>query len=284
MVETVRRSQYREASVGHLRVRGDFYKLVNNAFFGKCMENVRKRRNVQLVDDDAKLKKLLPQPQLEQFLIVNEDMVVVDRVRFKVKLNKPIYIGFSVLEISNVLIFDFHYNVMMKRYGTNARLLFSDTDSLCYHIFTEDLYRDMREYSDLLDTSGYPRDHPLYSAVNKKVMGKMKDECCSKPPLKFVGLRSKMYSLFLYDPELVKRTAKGIKKKYVKKNVLHDMYLRTLRERKIEHAKYRLFRSRAHKLETVKCCKVALSPYDDKRYVLDDGMATLAYGHVRIGQ
>jgi hypothetical protein len=144
-------------------------------------------------------------------------MVVVDMVRSKVKLNKPIYIGFSALEISKVLIIDFHYNVMMKRYGTNARLLFSDTDSLCYHIFTEDLYRDMREYSDLLDTSGYPRDHPLYSAVNKKVMGKMKDECFSKPPLEFVGLRSKMYSLFLYNPKLVKRTAKGIKKKYVKK-------------------------------------------------------------------
>jgi hypothetical protein len=108
---------------------GDFYKLVNNAFFGKSMENVRKRRNVQLVDDEAKLKKLLAQPQLEQFLIVNEEMVVVDRVRSKVKLNKPIYIGFSVLEISKVLIFDFHYNVMMKRYGTSARLLFSDTDS-----------------------------------------------------------------------------------------------------------------------------------------------------------
>jgi hypothetical protein len=62
------------------------------------------------------------------------------------------------------------------------------------------------------------------------------------------------------------------------------MYLRTLRERKIEHTKYRLFRSRAHKLETVMCCDVALSPYDDKRYVLDDDMATLAYGHARIGQ
>jgi hypothetical protein len=171
------------------------------------------------------LKKLLAQPQLEQFLIVNEDMVVVDRVRSKVKLNKQIYIGFSVLEISKVLIFDFHYNVMMKRYGTNARL-FNDTDSLCYHKFTDDLYRDMREYSDLLDTSGYPRNHPLYSAVNKKVMGKMKDECFSKPPLEFVGLRSKMYSLFFYDPKSVKRTAKGSKKKYVKKNALHDMYLR----------------------------------------------------------
>jgi hypothetical protein len=213
MVETVRRSQYREALVGHVRVRGDFYKLVNNAFFGKSMENVRKRRNVQFVEDEAKLKKLLAQPQLEQFLIVNEDMVVVDRVRSKVKLNKQIYIGFSVLEISKVLIFDFHYNVMMKRYGTNARLLFNDTDSLCYHKFTDDLYRDMREYSDLLDTSGYPCKHPLYSAVNKKVMGKMKDECFSKPPLEFVGLRSKMYSLFLYDPKLVKRTAKGSKKK-----------------------------------------------------------------------
>jgi hypothetical protein len=68
--------------------------------------------------------------------------------------------------VSKLLIFDYHYNVMVKRYGSNARLLFSDTDSLWYHLFTDDVYRDMSEYIDLLDTSGYPRDHPLYSAVN----------------------------------------------------------------------------------------------------------------------
>ena len=171
---------------------------------------------------------------------------------------------------------------MVKRYGTNAKLLFSDTDSLCYQLFTNDLYRDMSEYSDLLDTSAYPRDHPLYSPANAKVLGKMKDECNGQPPLEFVGLHSKMYSLLTYDNNMAKRTAKGIKKRYIVKHLQHDMYLHTLRNKTIEHAKFRLFRSRAHKIQTVEFSKVALCAYDDKRYVLDDGIATLAYGHVRI--
>ncbi len=260
----------------------DFFKLMNNACFGKSMENVRKRKKVDLVCDAAKLKKLLAKPQLQQFIIVNEDLVVVDRDRKAVFLNKPIYTGFTVLDVSKLLIFDFHYNVMIKRYGSNARLLFSDTDSLCYHVFTDDLYRDMLEYRHLLDTSAYPGDHPLHSTENTKVIGKMKDECNGKPPLEFVGLRSKMYSLLTYDDSTVNRTAKGIKKRYVAKHLKHDMYLKTLRDKTVEHAKYRLFRSRAHKLETVECCKVALCAYDDKRYVLEDGIGTLAYGHVEL--
>jgi hypothetical protein len=201
-----------------------------------------------------------------------------------VLLNKPIYVGFTVLDVSKLLIVDFHYNVMVKRYGSNAHLLFSDTDSLCYHIFTEDLYRDMQEYRHLLDTSAYPQDHLLHSTTNAKVIGKMKDECNGKPPLEFVGLRSKMYSLLTYNEKLSKRTAKGVKTRYLKKNVLHDAYLRTLRNKTIEHAKYRLFRSRAHRIETVECCKVALCAYDDKRYIVEYGVATLAYGHVLLNE
>jgi hypothetical protein len=165
----------------------DFFKLTVNAFFSRSTENVRKRRKVDLVGDPAKLKKLLAKQQLEQFVIVNEDLVLVERISSKVTLNKPIYIGFTVLDLSKTLIFDFHYNVMLKRYGTDARLLFSDTDSLCYHVFTDDIYRDMLEYRQLLDTSAYPRDHSLYSGENMKVIGKMKDECNGKPPLEFVG-------------------------------------------------------------------------------------------------
>ena len=260
----------------------DFFKLMVNAFFGKSMENVRKHRNVDMVGDTTKLKKLLAKQQLEQFVIVNDDLVLVERNRSKVTLNKPIYIGFSVLDLSKTLIFDFHYNVMLERYGTDARLLFSDTDSLCYHVFTDDVYRDMLEYRHLLDTSAYPRDHILYSGDNMKVIGKMKDECNGKPPLEFVGLRSKMYSLLTYDEKMIKRTAKGVKKRYVSKHLRHDMYLRTLQSRTIVQAKYRLFRSRAHKIETVNYCKVALCAYDDKRYVQEDGISTLAYGHVKL--
>jgi hypothetical protein len=122
----------------------------------------------------------------------------------------------------------------------------------------------MSEYIDLLDTSGYPRNHPLYSAGNAKVIGKMKDEYNGKAPLEFVGLPAKMYSLLTYDDSMAKRTAKGIKKRYVAKHLRHDMYLHTLREKTIEQAKYRSFRSRAHKKETVEYSKVALCAYDDK--------------------
>jgi hypothetical protein len=123
----------------------DFFKLMVNAFFGKSMENVRKRRKVDLVSDTIKLKKLLAKQQLEQFVIVNEEVVLVDRIRNKVTLNKPIYIGFTVLDVLKLLMSDFHYNVIAKRYGSNARLLFTDTDSLCYHLITDDVYRDMLE-------------------------------------------------------------------------------------------------------------------------------------------
>ena len=257
---------------------------MNNACFGKSMENVRNRRSIEIAENSDKLRKLLAKPQTEQFVIVNEDMVLVDRIKKEVLLNKPIYVGFTVLDVSKLLIFDFHYNVMMKRYGSNARLLFSDTDSLCYHLFTDDMYRDMSEYMDLLDTSEYPRDHPLYSPVNAKVIGKMKDECKGKAPLEFVGLRSKMYSLLTYDDKMAKRTAKGIKKRYVAKHLRHDMYLHTLRNKTIQHVKYRMFRSRAHRIETVECSKIALCAYDDKRYVTDNGIATLAYGHVKLSE
>jgi hypothetical protein len=171
-------------------------------------------------------------------VIVNDEAVLVDRIRAKVTLNKPIYVGFTVLDVSKLLMFDFHDNVVVKRDGEDARLLFTDTDSLCYHVFTNDVYRDMPDYRDLLDTSSYPRDHPLYSANNMKVIGKMKDECNGKPPLESVGLRSKMYSLLTYDENMAKRTAKGVKKRYVSKYLRHAMYLRTLRNRTIEHAKY----------------------------------------------
>ena len=110
----------------------------------------------------------------------------------------------------------------------------------------------------------------------------MKDECIGTAPLEFVGLQLKMYSLLTYDDQLPKRTGKGIKKRYLNKHVQHEMYLRTLREMTIEHANFRLFRSRAHRLETLECSKVALCAFDDKRYVMNCGVVTLAHGHVQL--
>jgi hypothetical protein len=222
---------------------------------------------------------------MEQFRIINEGTVLIERVRKEVTLNKPIYAGFSILDLSKVLMYDFHYNVIVERYGNAARLLFTDTDSLTYHICTDDVYRDLESIMhEYFDTSDYPKDHFLYSRKNAKVLGKMKDECGGKPPIEFVGLRSKMYSLLVQSTEAKmtsKMTAKGIKKSYVKHHIRHEMYCDTLLSKKSTSA--RNFRSSCHKIQTVKFVKKCLSSYDDKRYILNDGVSTVrTWVHVRV--
>ena len=138
-----------------------------------------------------------------------------------VTLDKPLYTGFSVLDLSKLLMYDWHYNHMMKKY-TDIKLLFTDTDSLCYEIKTNDIYADMEQDKQLYDFSEYPFEHPLYSTENKKVIGKMKDELNSIPLQEFIGLRPKYYSLlfegkvkdniFVHRNTTEKKTSKRIKK------------------------------------------------------------------------
>ena len=137
----------------------------------------------------------------------------------------------------------------------------------------------MSEAMDLFDTSNFEPDHPLYSVQNHCVLGKMKSEIGSLPPLEFVGLRAKMYSLSCGKKS--QKKVKGIKKNYVKKHVRHRSFLK--RNPKLTaDATFRLFQSRNHQVRTVKINKVCLSAFDDKRYILDDRVTTLAYGHQQI--
>jgi hypothetical protein len=261
----------------------DLFKLMNNACFGKSLENVKLRRNIELISDARKFLRLVAKPQLETFKILNENTVLIDRIKETAVLDKPIYAGFCILDLSKVLMYEFHYDVIMKMYGDNARLLFTDTDSLCYCIKTDDVYADMLPIRDeWLDTSAFPKSHKLYSELNKKVPGKMKFEGNEVVYTRFVGLRAKMYSIVNYDSVHSKMTAKGVKKHFIKSHVKHDMYLKTLLDRKCTYADFNTFRSRSHKIESVKLHRVCLSAYDDKRYVLDDGISTLAYGHISL--
>ena len=260
----------------------DLFKLMNNSVFGKTMENTRLRKNIDLVCDPKKLTKLISQPQLESFKIINENAVLVDRVKKTVKLDKPMYAGFCILELSKLIMYNFHYNVIQKRYGTNALLLFTDTDSLTYRVRCSDVYRDMYEDRHLYDLSNYDQTSPLFSRVNEKVIGKFKDECGGKSPSEFVGLRSKMYSLLVEKDKPSKRTAKGVKRGFVEKRVRHEMYLHTLQTRKCTRANFVNFRSQCHTIQTVNFSRICLSAYDDKRYVCADGVSTLAYGHHKL--
>ena len=258
----------------------DFFKLMNNSVFGKTMENLRNREDVRLINKKKQLNKLTAKSTLQSFTIFHENLAAVHLRKSKLKLNKPIYVGFSVLDLSKIVMYQFHYEVIKARYGNKAKLCFTDTDSLCYEIETDDLYEDMNDQKDLYDFSEYPTDHPLYDLKNKKVLGKMKDETNGIPPRACAGLRPKMYSLKCDGKS--KKTAKGIKKSTVKNDLTHEMYVACLTERTVTVSNMTTIQSSKHELFTVNQSKLSLSPYDDKRYLLADGISSYAYGHYKI--
>ena len=133
----------------------DFFKLMNNAVFGKTLENLRKRLRVQLVNNQSKVRKLTGKPTFHAFRIFNEDLVAGHILQQCLYLNRPIYVGFCILDLSKILMYDFHYNYIKKKYGQNTQLLFTDTDSFCYTINTEDVYQDMIKDKHVFDTSEY---------------------------------------------------------------------------------------------------------------------------------
>ena len=166
------------------------------------------------------------------------------------------------------------------RYGEKAQLLMTDTDSLVYHIETKDVYADVLADLDSYDTSDYPSSHPAFSTRNKKVLGKMKDEYNGRPIAEFVGLRPKMYSILEADGH-EKKKAKGISKRTTSR-MLHSSYREALFGETSSTAIMQRITSKNQRVYTVRLEKVGLSPYDDKRYVLEDKVGTLAYGHHRI--
>jgi hypothetical protein len=135
----------------------DFYKLMNDGLFGKTMENLK-----------AKLTKLTARPSFDSFRIFSEDPAAVTMKKTKLYLNQPIYVGFTILDLSKVLMYQFHYEYMKQKYDANAKLLFTDTDSLSYEVKTRDIYQDMLEDAELFDTSEYAQDHLLYSIKTRK--------------------------------------------------------------------------------------------------------------------
>ena len=255
----------------------DFFKLMNNSIFGKTMENVRGRKNIELVHTEKRMKKVAAKPNFASFTIFNKDLVAAHCLKTTIELNKPIFVGFAILDLSKILMYDFHYGYIKQKYGNNAQLCFTDTDSLLYDVHTDDIYSDMKEDHTLFDFSDYPEDHPLHSTNNKKVLGKMKDETASIPIKEFVGLRSKMYSLLVGDKE--KKTAKGIKKSVIRKDLSHAAYRDVLLQEEVTRSTMNLIRSSRHKLFSITCNKLALSSYDDKRYVLEDKFSTRPHGH-----
>ena len=262
----------------------EFFKLMNNANFGKTMENLRNRVNVLLVEKGEQFRRYAAKPNYNGCKIIDEDLVSVHMKKTSLTMNKPVYLGMSILDLSKNIMFDFHYNYIKLKYGEKAKLLFTDTDSLLYEIQTEDFYKDISgDVWERFDTSNYPENHPsgIPTGINKKVLGKFKDEAAGKPINEFVGLRSKAYS-FKMDEGKENKRCKGIKKAVIERSIRHADYKKCLETGKEQLRKQNIIRSYQHEVYTEEVNKIALSAADDKRYLLKDSHDTLAWGHYKI--
>jgi hypothetical protein len=279
----------------------DFYKLMNNAFYGKTMENVRNRNNVQFCLDKEKFVKHTSSPLFaNQVNVIQENgLALVKTYKRTVELNKPIYIGATVLDLSKLLMYKFHYQTMKVRFP-NSMMMKTDTDSLLYFVETDDLYDDFKDdiIQKEIEFSNYPKNHHLYNCERKKIPGLFQDECVDgdmKIISEYIGLRAKSYVNKLYDVENFqfydKKKSKGVANKHLQKRIHFDDYKNCVMNNEVislganavkEEHKEKIITFISHNLKTysIEQSKIALSSNDDKRIPMKENrLFTHAHGH-----
>ena len=260
----------------------DFFKLMNNSVFGNTMENIRKHRNIKLVTTEEKYLHTVTKPNFKSGVLFHENLMSCDMGKIKVVINKPVYLSQAILDLSKIVMYEFHYDYMVPKYGLEKlKLCYMDTDSLVYDIKTEDFYEDMaNDVEARFDTSGYSKTdfRLLLIGLNKKFIGLMKDELGAKIMTEFVALRPKLYSYEKLDGSEDKK-CKGIKKCIVKKTLTFEDYKACLFNDSTEYRSQLMFISAKHEVHTIEVNKVALNRDDDKRISRKDGISTFARGH-----
>ena len=257
----------------------DLFKLMNNAVFGKTMENIRKHRDIKLATTDKKRNKLVSEPNYHTINYISEDLSIIEMNKTRVKMNKPIYLGLSILDISKILMYEFWYDYMKPKYGNKVKLCYMDTDSFIMNIKTNDFYKDIANDVDKrFDTSNYELHRPLPTGKNKKVIGLMKDELRDKIITEFVTLRPKTYSYSTDDGKEDKK-AKGTKKCVIKRMIKFNDYKNCLLKDKVLLKSQQRFISKKHDVYTKNINKIALSNNDDKRIVSSDKITSYPYGY-----
>jgi len=267
----------------------DLFKLMNNSCYGKMIEDLRKRSNVDVVKDQRRSRKLTSRPQYKGFQMLDEDVTLVQSMKGKIVLDKPLACGFIVLQMSKLHMAWFWYEVLKPKYGKDIKLLLSDTDSFIYSVFTEDGYEDLLELKEHMDLSVYSKDSPFFRPENKKVIGKFSDEKPDHIIKELIALKPKMYSILAEELPTSRQkekkdhfvTAKGITLS-AQKSLTHEDYRTVLDSKESKNVNIRSIRSFKHKLFTISVNKKGLSAYDDKKFILSDGIETLSYGHWRI--
>ena len=195
---------------------------------------------------------------------MDKNVAAIHEIKPILTLNKPIHVGFTDLELSNWLMYDFHYYFIKRKFDLN--LLFTDTDSLIYEIKSKDVYEEFFKYRHLFDISKH--QSIFFDPTYKRVIGQTKDELKGISINKFIGLKSKMHCI-VSDDDTGVSTAKGV-------NIFNEHEDVLFNEILIRH-KMKKTQSKVHKIGTYNVCKLSLSCFDDKRWTLNNGIKTLAY-------
>ena len=257
----------------------DLFKLMNNSVFGKTMENIRKHRDIKLVTTDKKRSKLVSEPNYHIINLISEDPSIIEMKKTKVKMNKPIYLGLLILEISKILMYEFWFDYMKPKYNDDVKLCYMDTNSFVMHIKTNDFYKDISDDVDnRFDTSNYEVKRPLPIGKNEKVIGLVKDELGGEIITEFIALRPKKYS-YLTDNDKIDKKAEGTKKCVIKKMIKFDNYKKYLLNDKVILKSQQRFISNKHDVYTEDVNKIALSNDDDKRIVSPDKISSYPFGY-----
>ncbi|KAF0706080.1 Uncharacterized protein FWK35_00030763, partial [Aphis craccivora] len=226
----------------------EFWKLLINCVLEKSMENVRTRTFTK------------------DRTIYSKNLMAIHQHKKTIKFDKAIYVGSAILDVSKTFMYDFHYNVMKKKYGRKISYLYSDTDSLINTIQTKNLFDDLK--NNLLpyfDTSNYLKDHYCFSEIHKSQSGFFKDEFKSISLREFVSLRPKLYAYKTIDDAVEKKQTISVEKKQ-------------------SHRNMNFIQSNKHVVHSKTMNKLVFSANDDKRFIMDDGINILAYGHYKLAK
>ena len=280
-----------------------FYKMMNNAPYGKTIENVGKRTDIRLLTDLDQARRLAEKPHCIDFRMFDEHLIGIEMRKIESVINKPFQIGFAILEWSKLLMYR-TFAKLRDHYGDRVRMLYTDTDSLILQFHVHDLYKDIRESNILrpiFDFSKVPVNHPSGLGTpddpHADEVGYFKDEMKCDPIVEFVALKPKMYSFTACSAVLgpdqphiwSKHVGKGIARAAVR-TLQHQEYVDMFREGNGRSLTNRRIGSKLHYVYTIAVEKRGLVPYDDKRYLLanlpDDqpNPNTHAFGHYSIDE
>lgn len=254
------------------------------------MENLRLRVDIRLVNKwngKCGARMLIAKPNFKQCKIFDESLVAIEMRRTHLLMNKPIAVGMCILDVSKLTMYSYLYDVLKPKYS-KIDLAYVDTDAFVLDVQTDDFYKDMCEDIHMYDTSDYPYPNVYNIPLkNKKVPGLFKDELNGKIMLQFVGLRSKCYSILSLDElsQIINKIkkAKGVRKGVVENRITFADYVECIEKNCEIVETQNAIRSIKHRVYTIEQRKIALSPFDDKRYLIKPTcVRTLAWGHYKI--